>query len=145
MIFKGPKTLERGVYYLVSQDKAPYFDFFVSDANQTMVMSTDNDDLVKSLKSISHKENDDFFSYIKFITAKNKEFGEIRTQTKGMSVKDSTAFINEKSKKVFETVDNIDKRFGSGTMMLGSSVSAHKRRGMHPKRHFKILYMGEVV
>ena len=52
---------------------------------------------------------------------------------------------SEKSKKVFETVDNIDKRFGSGTMMLGSSVSAHKRRGIHPKRHFKILYMGEVV
>jgi thiol-disulfide isomerase/thioredoxin len=111
VVFKSPKTLERGVYYLVSQDKARYFDFFVSDANQNMVMSADNDDLVKSLKSTSHKENDDFFSYIKFITAKNKEFGEIRTQTKGMSIKDSTAFINEKSKALNESVIAYEKSF----------------------------------
>ena len=50
VVFKGPKTLERGVYYLVSQEKARYFDFFVSDANQNMVMSTDNEDIVKNLK-----------------------------------------------------------------------------------------------
>ena len=109
--FKGPKTLDRGVYYLVSQDKARYFDFFVSDANQNMVMSTDNADLVKSLKSTSHKENEDFFSYIKFITAKNIEFGEIRTKTKGMTPKDSTAFINEKAKALNETVMAYEKTF----------------------------------
>ena len=111
VVFKGPKTLERGVYYLVSQDKARYFDFFVSDANQNMLMSTDNADLVKSLKSTSHKENEDFFSYIKFITAKNIEFGEIRTKTKGMSSKDSAAFINEKSKALNEIVMAYEKSF----------------------------------
>jgi hypothetical protein len=52
---------------------------------------------------------------------------------------------NQKSEKVFETLDSIDKRYGTGTMMLASSVGAHKRRKMVPERHFKILYMGEVV
>lgn len=111
VVFKGTKTLERGVYYLVSQDKARYFDFFISDANQNMVMSTDNDDLVKNLKSTSHKENEDFFSYIKFITAKNKEFGEIRNQTKGKSAKDSIAFMVEKTKILNETVVAYEKTF----------------------------------
>jgi hypothetical protein len=35
-------------------------------------MSTDTADLVKNLKSTSSKENDDFLTYIKFITAKTK-------------------------------------------------------------------------
>lgn len=104
VVFKGPKTLERGVYYLVSQDKARYFDFFIMDENQNMVMSTDNGDILKNLKSTSHKENEDFFNYIRFISSKNKELSEFRTQTKGMSEKDSTSFINEKSKILNESV-----------------------------------------
>ena len=34
IIFKGKNNLDKGVYYLVSQDKARYFDFFVDDQNQ---------------------------------------------------------------------------------------------------------------
>jgi hypothetical protein len=45
-------------------------------------MSTDTADLVKNLKCTSHKENDDFFNYIRFITAKNKEYGEVRAKLK---------------------------------------------------------------
>jgi alkyl hydroperoxide reductase subunit AhpC len=104
VVFKGKNTLEKGVYYLVSQDKARYFDFFVSDNNQKIVMSTDTADLVKNLKCTSHKENDDFFNYIRFITAKNKEYGEVRAKTKGMSAKDSAAFMLEKGKILNETV-----------------------------------------
>ncbi len=52
---------------------------------------------------------------------------------------------SEKSQKVFKVVDKIDKRFGAGTIMLGSSLNANKRRKNTPSRHFKILYMGEVV
>ena len=111
VVFKGSKTLDRGVYYLVSQDKVKYFDFFISDDNQNMVISADNSDLVKSLKSISHKENENFFSYIKFITAKNLEFIDIKAKTKGMSPKDSTIFINEKAKALNETVITFEKAF----------------------------------
>ena len=111
VVFKGSKTLDKGVYYLVSQDKARYFDFFVSDANQKIVMSTDTSDLVKNLKCTSHKENDDFFNYIKFITAKNKEYGELRSKTKGMNSKDSMAFMTEKGKVLNETVIAFEKTF----------------------------------
>jgi alkyl hydroperoxide reductase subunit AhpC len=111
VVFKGKNTLEKGVYYLVSQDKARYFDFFISDNNQKIVMSTDTADLVKNLKCISHKENDDFFNYIRFITAKNKEYGEVRAKTKGMSAKDSAAFMLEKGKILNETVLAFENSF----------------------------------
>ncbi|MBI3520103.1 MAG: DUF5106 domain-containing protein, partial [Bacteroidetes bacterium] len=111
VVFKGKNTLDKGVYYLVSQDKARYFDFFISDNNQKIVMSTDTADLVKNLKCSTSKENDDFFNYIKFITAKNKEFGEMRSKTKGMSSKDSLAFIVEKGKAMNESVLAFEKTF----------------------------------
>lgn len=111
IVFKGKNNLEKGVYYLVSQEKARYFDFFVSDATQKMTLSLDTADLVKSLKSTTSKENDDFFSYIKFITQKNKEFGDIRIQTKGMNVKDSTKFVNDKGKALNQTVTTFEKTF----------------------------------
>ena len=72
VVFKGPKTLDKGIYYLVSQDKMKYFDFFISDNNQKITMSADTADLVKSLKCTTHKENDDVFTFIKFITSNNK-------------------------------------------------------------------------
>ena len=76
VIFKGIKTLDRGMYFLVNQNKEKCFDFFISDSNQKMVMSADKNDWVNSLKCSTHKENEDFFSYIKFMTVKNKEFTE---------------------------------------------------------------------
>lgn len=111
VVFKGKKSLEKGVYYLVSQDKARYFDFFISDNNQKMVMSADTADLVKNLKCATHKENDDFFNYIRFITAKNKEYGEVRSKTKGMNAKDSAAFMMEKGKLLNETVIAFENEF----------------------------------
>ena len=112
IVFKGKKPLDRGVYYLVSQDKARYFDFFISDAaTQKMTLSTDTADLVKNLKSTTSKENDDFFTYIKYITSKNKEFGEIRLKTKGMNSKDSAAFVIEKAKALNESVIAFEKTF----------------------------------
>ncbi len=111
VVFKGAKTLDRGVYYVVSQDKARYFDFFISDEKQNMTMSTDMNEMVKNLKSISYPENQQFFNYIQFITNKNKEFGDIRSKTKGMSAKDSTAFMLEKSKALNESVAAYEKTF----------------------------------
>ena len=65
--FKGKKDLDKGVYFLVSQDKVRYFDFFVN-MNTKMNISSDISDMVNSLKSADSKENEDFFGYIKFIT-----------------------------------------------------------------------------
>lgn len=111
IVFKGKNNLERGVYYLVSQEKARYFDFFVTENNQKFTVITDTMDMVKNLKSPNSKDNDDFFSYIRFITGKNKEFGDIRKQTKGMNSKDSAAFVTEKAKALNESVLAFEKTF----------------------------------
>ncbi len=111
IVFKGKNNLDKGVYYLVSQDKARYFDFFIDEQSQKLQFSTDTLDLVKNLKSSTSKENDDFFTYIKFITAKNIEFSGFRSKTKGMSKTDSIAFVNQKGKELNESVTNFEKSF----------------------------------
>lgn len=111
IVFKGKNNLDRGVYYLVSQDKARYFDFFVTENNQKMTIAADTADMVKNLKSPTSKDNDDFFGYIRFITNKNKEFEGIRKQTKGMNSKDSAAFVMEKAKALNESVVAYENTF----------------------------------
>ncbi|HEY4528200.1 MAG TPA: hypothetical protein VJJ48_00030, partial [Candidatus Paceibacterota bacterium] len=46
---------------------------------------------------------------------------------------------------VFKTVDKLDRRYGSHTVTLGSSLEAFKRRGVRHYRRLEIPYMGEVV
>ena len=111
VVFKGPKTLGKGVYYLVSQDKVKYFEFLVTDDNHKITISTDTVDLVKNLKSTTSKENDDFFTYIKFFSSKNKEYNDLKSKTKGMNSKDSLAFMLENGKKMNEDVIAYEKSF----------------------------------
>jgi thiol-disulfide isomerase/thioredoxin len=92
--FKGKRTLDKGVYILVSEGKAVYFDLFVNES-QKFSISADVADIANSLKSDS-KENQDFFTYVKFITGKSRDFGKFREQTKGMNTKDSLAFMTSK-------------------------------------------------
>jgi hypothetical protein len=111
IVFKGPKKLDKGVYYLVSQDKVKYFEFLIDDNTQKITMSTDTTDLVKNLKSSTSKQNEDFFNYIKFFTSKGKEYTELKEKTKGMSSKDSAAFMMQKGKLMNEEVMAFDKAF----------------------------------
>ena len=108
--FKGKRPLDKGVYTLVSEGKSIYFDFFINES-QKFSISTDAADIVNTLKAPGNKENELFFSYIKFITNKNMEFGKIRDKTKGMSKTDSTKFINEKYKLLNEEVKKFDDDF----------------------------------
>lgn len=107
--FKGKAPLDKGVYFLVSQDKGRYFDFFVNES-QKFSMSADTSGMIKSLKSVNSKENEDFFNYIKFIADKNKEFNELKSKTKGMSSADSAKFVQEKSKALNESVSAYEKQ-----------------------------------
>jgi len=93
--FKGKNDLDKGVYTLVSQGKSIYFDFFVNE-NQKFTINTDVADVVSNLKATGNKENEQFFSYIKFVTQKNIDFGKVQGQTKGMNKADSTKFMNDK-------------------------------------------------
>ena len=92
--FKGKKDLDKGVYTLVSDAKSIYFDFFINE-NQKFTINTDAVDIVNNLKSVGNKENESFFSYIKYITNKNQDFNKMREQTKGKSKEDSTKFMND--------------------------------------------------
>jgi len=108
--FKGKKELDKGVYTLVSEAKSIYFDFFINE-NQKFTITTENSDVVSNLKSVGNKENEMFFSYIKYITNKNQDFNKVREQTKGKSKEDSTNFINEKVKELNTDVKKFDKEF----------------------------------
>lgn len=108
--FKGKKQLDKGVYTLVSQEKSIYFDFFINE-NEKFVINTDASDMVNGLKSVGNKENELFFSYIKYITNKNQDFGKIREKTVGMSKEDSTKFMNEKVKELNDEVKKFDSDF----------------------------------
>lgn len=110
IVFKGKRNLDKGVYFLVSQDKVRYFDFFVNESAK-LTITSDAADMVKNLKAPGSKENEDFFQYIAFITQKNIEFGKLREQTKGMSKTDSTKFMKDKSKDLNEAVQKYDAEF----------------------------------
>ena len=108
--FKGKKELDKGVYTLVSEGKSIYFDFFINE-NQKFTISTDVADVVANLKVTGNKENELFFTYIKYMTSTNQEFGKIREQTKGKSKEDSTKFMNEKIKQLNAEAKKFDTDF----------------------------------
>jgi thiol-disulfide isomerase/thioredoxin len=108
--FKGKKDLDKGVYALISQGKSMYFDIFVNES-QKFTITTDAADIVGSLKSPNSRENELFFSYIRYITAKNQDFNKVREQTKGKSKEDSTKFMAGKIKQLNEEVKKFESEF----------------------------------
>lgn len=108
--FKGKTDLDKGVYTLVSQEKSIYFDFFINE-NQKFTINTDASDVVSNLKVTGNKENEQFFSYIKYITQKNIDFGKVREKTNGMKKDDSTKFMNEKIKELNTDVKKFETDF----------------------------------
>lgn len=110
IVFKGKRNLDKGVYFLVSQDKVRYFDFFVNESSK-LTITTDASDFVKNLKSPGSKENEEFFRYIDFITQKNQEFIKVKEQTKGMSKADSAKLVKEKSGELNQAVLKFDQEF----------------------------------
>jgi thiol-disulfide isomerase/thioredoxin len=108
--FKGKEDLDKGVYTLVSEAKSIYFDFFINE-NQKFTITTDMSDIVSNLKVTGNRENELFFSYIKYITAKNQDFNKVREQTKGKSKADSTKFIEQKIRELNADVKKFEDDF----------------------------------
>jgi thiol-disulfide isomerase/thioredoxin len=108
--FKGPGTLERGVYFIANQQKNKFYFQFIVDADQQFTITSDQNDIVNTQKSDEH-QNQEFFSYVKFMTAKNVEMEKIRESTKGKSKEDSARFVNEKSKAMNEEIVKYDAEF----------------------------------
>lgn len=104
--FKGKEPLDAGMYVLVSESKSVYFDFIINET-QKFKINADITDIAGSLNSDS-KENQQFFSYVKYITEKNRDFGRFREQTKGKNATDSAAFMQEKLKGLAEEVKKFE-------------------------------------
>lgn len=102
-VFKGKTPLDKGVYILASEGKGRYIDFFVDDS-QKFTLNGDIKDLINSIQAVGSNENNQLFSYAKYMTSKEKEFREKQAQTKGKSKADSTKVMTEFQQKIASEV-----------------------------------------
>lgn len=105
--FKGKTDLDKGVYMLVSQDRARYFDFFVNEG-QKFTINADIENPENSLSASGSTENEQFFTYLKYVTNKNKEFGKVMEEAKGKSKEDSAKFVGAKIKEFMADAKKYD-------------------------------------
>jgi thiol-disulfide isomerase/thioredoxin len=98
------------MYILVSQATSVYFEFFVSDS-QKFSINGDVTDPTSNLAVTGSKDNELFFSYLKYVAGKNKEFGKVIEQTKGKSKEDSLKFMQEKVKDFMASAKQYDADF----------------------------------
>ena len=108
IVFKGKKKLDKGVYFLLSQDKGNYFDFIVDDQSQKQQITSDKANLLENLKAINSKQNENFFNYIRFVSAKNKEFDGFKKSIKEQKKSDSTALLTKEFKVLNEAISQND-------------------------------------
>ncbi len=109
-VFKGKEPLEKGVYILASQGKGRYIDFFVDDS-QKFSLTADIADIVNTIKAEGSNENNQIFSYAKFMTAKEKEFRSFQESTKGKSKADSIKIMTEKQSNMANEIQVWEKDF----------------------------------
>ena len=107
--FKGNTPLDKGVYILANQERNSFYFQFIVDANQKFTITADASDIATSLKSLDDKQNDLFFSYVKFMTLKNKELSKTQSSFKGKA--DSTRAVNEKQAALSKEMTQFDEDF----------------------------------
>ncbi|WP_077370506.1 thioredoxin-like domain-containing protein [Flavobacterium sp. A45] len=104
IVFKGKKNLDKGVYFLLSQEKGNYFDFIVDEQTQKQQITSDKSNLLDNLKAVDSKQNENFFNYIRFVTTKNKEFDSFKKSIKEQKKSDSTALLIKEFKVLNEAI-----------------------------------------
>ncbi|OIP01833.1 MAG: hypothetical protein AUJ98_02970 [Bacteroidetes bacterium CG2_30_33_31] len=87
--FEGKTPLEGGIYMCVTKDRK-YFEMIV-DKEQNFSLRTTNEDFVNSMKIKGSIDNEDFYSYLKFLSSK-----EIDKKSIEESYKDKTDSISKK-------------------------------------------------
>lgn len=98
IVFKGKKNIDKGVYFLLSQEKGNYFDFIIDEQSQKQQINSDKSNLLENLKAVNSKQNENFFDYIRFVSAKNKEFDSFKKSIKEQKKSDSTALLAKEFK-----------------------------------------------
>jgi hypothetical protein len=108
IVFKGKKNLDKGVYFLLSQEKGNYFDFIVDEQTQKQQITSDKSNLLDNLKAVNSKQNENFFNYIRFVSGKNKEFDSFKKSIKEQKKSDSTALLTKEFKVLNESISEND-------------------------------------
>ncbi|WP_281323806.1 thioredoxin-like domain-containing protein [Flavobacterium sp. IMCC34518] len=111
IVFKGKKNLDKGVYFLLSQEKGNYFDFIVDEQTQKQQIISDKNNLLENLKAVNSKQNESFFNYIRFVTTKNKEFDAFKKNIKEQKKPDSTALLTKEFKVLNDAILENDLNF----------------------------------
>lgn len=107
--FKSDKEIEKGVYFIVSQDKARYFDFFINENNKFSISGDIKE--IRTFKVNGSKENEKFLEYIKYIATKNEMFGKLKDKAQQMPKKDSAEFMEREVKQLNEDVKKFQRDF----------------------------------
>jgi thiol-disulfide isomerase/thioredoxin len=111
IVFAGKTKIDKGIYSLVSQKKAIYFDFFVDDNTQNLVLNTEaSANISKELTAANSPLENEFFNYIRFINQKNTDFQTLKTSTLLKTKKDSLAFA-EKQKEMELSISKYEEQF----------------------------------
>jgi len=109
IVFKGKKNLDKGVYFLLSQEKGNYFDFIIDEKSQKQTIVSDKADILLHLKSIDSKQNENFFNYIRFISSKNKDFDTFKKSIKQQKKADSITLLKKEFKILNEAIQANDQ------------------------------------
>jgi thiol-disulfide isomerase/thioredoxin len=111
IVFKGKTKLDKGIYSLVSQKKAIYFDFFVDDSTQKLELQTEaSPNISKVLTALNSPLENEFFKYIRFINQKNVDFQAYKTAAILKTKKDSLAFY-QKQEEVEKSIRDYEEKF----------------------------------
>jgi thiol-disulfide isomerase/thioredoxin len=110
--FKGDMPLDKGVYIVANQSKTSYYFQFMVDENQKFSMTADANDVGRTMKT-DDKLNEQFFSYIGYMTNRNKELLDYRAQMKGKT--DSAKMVDAKHVKMNEEIVKFDADFMAKT------------------------------
>jgi peroxiredoxin len=153
--FAGSEKLPGGIY-LVVIPKRRYFEIII-DQEQNFSLETDTADFAKNMRFKGTKENEVFYSYLKFITQKGKEIEPLREQMKKVGDKsDSAKVIRAQMSQIDKEVKDYKMKFVADhpEMMLSKVFKAsqepevpenpNKKDSTFAYRYYKKHYFDEV-
>lgn len=111
IVFSGKSKLDKGIYSLVSQKKAIYFDFFIDESTQKLELkSVANENIGKELTALNSPLENQFFTYVQFINQQNKDFQNYKQTAKLLTKKDTLA-LNDKQKEIEKSIQAYEEKF----------------------------------
>lgn len=111
IVFKGKTKLDKGIYSLVSQRKAIYFDFFIDETTQNLELKSEaSANIGKELTALNSPLENEFFKYIQFINQQNTDFQSYKTTAVLKTRKDSLA-LNDRQKQIETGIHDYEEKF----------------------------------